>query len=94
MKSLYYYTVTFIFYVIIIIGAIFIPNVDVIFEFIGIISVNAISFLIPGVFYITASRRHEAKGHKRNTCLVVTAYFQLLGGIIYFFLGAYNQIAG
>ena len=61
MKDVYYYTGTMLFYAVIIVGSLFIPGVDEIFELVGVICVNALAFLFPATFYITAARRAHSK---------------------------------
>jgi amino acid permease len=107
MKDVYYYTSTMIFYVVIVIGSIFIPGVDEIFELVGVICVNSLAFLFPAVFYLTAAKRAHSKQRtetlskfdpsgdsipKRNKCLEFTAWLQLIGGICAFSAGMYNKV--
>lgn len=107
MKPVYYYTITIIFWAIILIGSTFIPSVDEIFEIIGVVCVNCIAFLFPGVFYLVASKRyHEKHGRAatlakfepgeeyipRNKVLEFCAYLQILGGICALIAGLYNKI--
>jgi len=59
MNNMYYYTGSLGYYGLIVIGAIFIPDVDIIFEFAGTICVNFLSFVFPGVFYLVANSRYK-----------------------------------
>jgi amino acid permease len=56
MKNSYYYIATTLIYVLSIIGAIFVDEVGVIFEFVGAISSSSISFIIPGYFFIATEK--------------------------------------
>lgn len=89
MNGTYYLVATILFYVLIIIGSIFIPGVDEIFELVGVVCVNCLAFLFPSVFYLTASKKAfkqrtetlsnfnpgNVKPDKRNKCLEITAWF-------------------
>ena len=57
MKDQYYYGGSLIYFFIIVFGAITIPSVDTIFEFVGSICINCLSFLFPGSFYLIANAR-------------------------------------
>ena len=57
MKDSYYYVATIIYFAIIVAGAIVIPSVDQIFEFIATISVNALGFIFPAVFYFIGHKK-------------------------------------
>ena len=56
MKNSYYYGATLAYYFTIVLGAIVIPSVDVIFEFVGAICGVALGFIFPATFYIYANR--------------------------------------
>lgn len=70
MKDVYYYVSTLIFYALIIVGSLFIPGVDEIFEIVGVVCVNALAFLFPACFYLSASNQAaKAAGGKRTETL-------------------------
>ena len=104
MSPFYYYFATITFYVLAIAASCIIPDVDLIFEFVGVICVNCMAFLFPGVFYLTASKRYFAKKRttsnfmpevnelKRNKCLEFTAYVKIFAGIIVLVAGMFNNI--
>jgi len=54
MSDVYYYVATIIYFAVIVTGSILIPDVDQIFEFVATISVNALGFIFPSVFYFIA----------------------------------------
>ena len=58
MKPVYYYGGTLIMYGTIVAGSIFIPDVKLIFEFVGLICVNCLSFIFPSLFYIFANKHY------------------------------------
>jgi hypothetical protein len=58
MKNLYYYGATITYYYIIVLGAILIPSVDIIFEFVGAICGCTLGFLFPAFFYIYANNKY------------------------------------
>ena len=60
MQPKYYYSITILFWGLILIGSVFIPSVDEIFEIIGVVCVNCIAFLFPGFFYLSASKKYHA----------------------------------
>ena len=109
MKDTYYYGATLAYFGIIVAGAILIPSVDEIFEFVGAICVNALSFILPGVFYLVADSRYKynreavieafnknspPKIPPPNRFLIFSAWFQLTLGILAFTLGMFNNIHG
>lgn len=109
MNNLYYYGATIVYFGIIVFGACIIPNVDVIFEFAGAICVNNLSFIFPGLFYITANKKFAMnrergdliKSHNNpdapppsNMVLVVTAYMQVFLGVTALVLGMFSNIYG
>lgn len=59
MKDKYYYGATLTYFFIIVFGAITIPSVDTIFEFVGSICINCLSFFFPGIFYLFANWRYK-----------------------------------
>ena len=58
MKNVYYYGATITYYYIIVVGAVIIPSVDVIFEFVGAICGCTLGFLFPAFFYIYANSKY------------------------------------
>jgi amino acid permease len=109
MKSIYYYAFTLVYYVIILAGAIFIPKIDTVIEFVGVICVNCMSFIFPSMFYLSASKNYqknranlvknfspdfEGLVQKRNMTLEVISYATLGMGAVYFVIGFYNNIYG
>jgi len=72
MKTSYYVGASLGFYVIIIVGAIFIKDVAIIFDFAGAIAVSAIGFFFPATFYPIAIKKFNVERTwkvKRNICL-------------------------
>lgn len=67
MKDVYYYVSTLIFYALIIVGSLFIPGVDEIFEIVGVVCVNALAFLFPACFYLSASNKVMKAGARTET---------------------------
>ena len=59
MKALYYYSGTLIYFGLTILGSCVIPDVDIVFEFIGTICVNALTFIFPTMFYLMAKRKFK-----------------------------------
>ena len=58
MKDIYYYVATILMYATIVTGSILIPSVDQIFEIVATISVNALAFIFPSVFYFIARSKY------------------------------------
>lgn len=58
MKNGYYYGTTIFYYYVIVAGAILIPSVDEIFEFVGAICGCSLGFLFPAFFYIYANSKY------------------------------------
>lgn len=109
MSDFLYFTATIIFFVLQVAGSCFIPSVDLIFEFVGVICVNCMSFLFPSIFYLTASKKYHANRIntlksfnstsdwgviKRNKCLEMSSYVHIVLGVICFFAGMFNNIHG
>ena len=107
MKDGYYYGATLTYFGLIVAGSILIPSVDEIFEFVGAICVNALSFILPAIFYLVSDSRYKfnreakvegfnknGKPPPANKILIVSAYFQLTLGIGAFVLGMFNNIHG
>jgi len=59
MKDSYYYGASLAYFGLIVAGSILIPSVDEIFEFVGAICVNGLSFIFPAIFYIVADSRYK-----------------------------------
>lgn len=91
MKNLYYYSATLIFYAVIIIGAISIKDITTIFDFVSAISISAIAFFIPSIFYLRIKKifPQDLPNEKQNTYL---AKFFFCMGIINFILGMMSTI--
>ena len=66
MKNVYYYGATLTYYFTIVFGAIIIPSVDVIFEFVGAISGVALGFVFPAIFYIYADKYYPENREFKN----------------------------
>jgi amino acid permease len=52
MSNTIYYPVSVLIFVIVMLGAIFLENIGVIFQYISAVSVSCQSFIFPGVFYL------------------------------------------
>lgn len=61
MRVSFYLIGTLSFYAVAIAGAILIGSVTVIFDFVSAFAVSATSFVFPGLFYLTASKRFGGK---------------------------------
>lgn len=83
MKASLYYFSTFAFYGIVIIGAIFIPSVSIVLDFIGAFAASMLAFGFPALFYMGAKKRFG----KFDTMYVKMSY-------IYYCLGILNCILG
>ena len=63
-----YYPVTLLYFGLMILGAIVIPAVDIIFDFVGAITVNCVAFIFPSVFYLLARKvfKNNIQGKQYN----------------------------
>ena len=52
MNEIYYYTGTTILYIFIVLGAIYIPQISLLIDFIATFSINFSSFIFPAVFFL------------------------------------------
>lgn len=104
MKDLYYYSATLIYFIAAILGACFIPEIDIIFEFIASITVNFMGFILPSMFYIKADsmqrkkrenlvgQHNDEQPYQTNKVLLASAYLQLLLGLGAFVVGITNNV--
>jgi len=60
MRSDYYYAATLILYILILVGAILIQNIEIVFNFASAICVTALAFVFPAWFYL---KGNEVLGH-------------------------------
>ena len=89
MNPIYYVTGSMAFYFIIVIGAIMIPDVSVVFDFVSAFAVSAIGFFFPAVLYPMAVKKYNVTRTwkvKRNLCL---SNLFLVLGFINFCLGLF-----
>jgi len=68
MPTKWYLIGTLSFYVICIVGAIFITSVSIVLDFAGAFAVSALAFLFPGMFYLKGIQRF-GHGTPFYTCL-------------------------
>lgn len=96
MSNCYYYLATILYFGATVAGSCFIPSVDEIFEFVGVICVNCLGFIFPAVFYLVAASRYRKlyPHSKRRTCLEAAAWIQLIFGILVVGFGMFNNIYG
>lgn len=84
MPMKWYIFGTLAFYVVVIIGSIFINSVSIVLDFAGAFAVSALAFLFPGMFYIKGVARF-GQGQKFYNCLAKTyigiAVFNCILGI-------------
>lgn len=57
MSNTIYYPVTILFYAVIVFLGILIQDIEIIFNFVGAISVSCVAFLVPGYFYLVACEK-------------------------------------
>ena len=92
MNPVMYVSASLGFYFIIIMGAIFIKDVAIIFDFAGAVAVSAIGFFFPATFYPIAVNKFKVERTwkvKRNVCL---SYMFQVVGVINFVLGIFVAI--
>lgn len=104
MKDSKYYTATFSFLIVVVILACIVPNVDIIFDLLSLVAINAICFFFPAFFYLFGVRKRSAKEElagmkgfkaKRNMVLEICAYVTVALGVGSFVMGSvdtYNVI--
>ena len=67
MKPVLHYGGTLMFYLLIIVSAILVPDVSIVFDFVAAFAVSAIVFLFPGLFYYkTANKFGKSNKHYLN----------------------------
>jgi solute carrier family 38 (sodium-coupled neutral amino acid transporter), member 11 len=77
-KNIFFYTITLILYVILIIIAIIVNDLGMVFAIIGAICANAISYILPAMFYIKVRRKKRGV----YTLALVLAVFGLIAGVL------------
>jgi hypothetical protein len=84
MKASLYYISTLGFYGIVITGAILIPSVSIVLDFIGAIAVSMLAFGFPAMFYLGAKKRFgkfESMYVKISYIYLVLAIFNCILGL-------------
>ena len=59
MNEIYYYTGTTILYIFIVLGAMYIPKISLLIDFIATFSINFSSFIFPAVFFLSETDRFK-----------------------------------
>lgn len=78
--NIYFITTTTL-YVLEMIGAIFVLDIGLIFEFISAIAMSTLCFILPGVFFLIAERKwFSANQQQENTKTRYWAYFYIAFG--------------
>ena len=79
MSNCLYYTATLSFFTTIVFGSCVVPNVDIIFQFVGAICSNCMAMIFPALFYLTAVKRAQKdvtqETPPRKKCLEYSAKF-------------------
>lgn len=83
MQMKYYLLGTFGFYIVLVVGAIFIPSVTLVIDFAGAFAISALSAIFPSLFYLNAHKKFK-KG--------VNFYISM--AYVYFVIGCINCILG
>lgn len=93
MSNVWYYGATLTMYGIAVLGAIGIENVATIFDFVSAISVSAIAFFIPSIFYFKVQSKFPGnlENQKRNNCL---SYLFFVLGCLNFCIGITSTVYG
>lgn len=52
MPSIQYYALTMLLYIICVLGAIFVEDIAIVFDFVGAFGLSSTSFTLPGVLYL------------------------------------------
>lgn len=64
MNYVVYFSATTILYIVEILGAIFISDIGLIFEFISAVALSNLAFIFPGLFYFLAERKFSSNFEK------------------------------
>lgn len=91
MKEAYYLSFTLLLMITIVFGALFIPKVSTLVDYVATISVNSLSFLFPSLFFIVANERYGCDDYDKNYW-IKTAYLQGILGILSVIFGFYNNL--
>jgi len=87
MEPLYYYGITLTIYVLIILGSIYIEDVEILFEAVGAVGGATISFIFPGWFYLLMEKKHASETHKKqNRGKHFAAIVWIVIGVVYMIL--------
>ena len=101
MPDLNYFLTTLVFYIIIILGACFIDNVDIIFDFMGSLGYSFLGFIFPAMAYLGAVKEQEkiritqkdsSTVIEPSKTLIWCCYIQFILGIASVGLGIANNV--
>jgi len=67
MKNAYYYGATLLYFSLVVAGAVFVKDVENIFNFISAISGCSLAFIFPALFYILSNGRYPENRDQRKS---------------------------
>lgn len=67
MKNAYYYSATFIYFGLVVAGAVFVENVDDIFNFVAAVSGSSLGFIFPSMFFILSNSKYPENRDQRKS---------------------------
>ena len=88
-----YFTITILFYSVIVVGSIFILDISTIFDFASAISITALAFVFPGWFYLKVETKFRG-GKIEDPGMHRMAIAFMILGVCNFFLGITSTVVG
>ena len=92
MNMCLYLITTLIYYVIIVIGAIFIPGIDIVFDFVGAIAITSVAFYFPAYLYPRAVKKFNVKVEGDVATNLKLACLYMFIGVICMSLGIFSTV--
>lgn len=78
MPGILYYSLTMLLYVICVLGAIFVEDIAIVFDFVGAFGLSSTSFTLPGVLYLLLLRNerafHAVESARQRKCNTFGSY--------------------
>jgi len=98
MANWKYYTLTLSLYIICILGAIFVEDIAIIFDFVGAFGLSITCYLLPGLIYLVLLRNekafHEVESPKQRKCNTIGAYSVIAMSVFNMILVIVKQFTG
>ena len=92
MNTCLYLVATLTYYVVIVLGAIFIPGIDIVFDFVGAIAITSVAFYFPAYLYPRAVRKFNVKIEGPVATNMRLSCLYMIIGVICMSLGIFSTV--